>query len=247
MLSGDLAASRRRRPRWRRCRPPPRRWCSQSPSPRIKRCRAALNKLDELARGFGRIDRASRTWRRQGRPDQRENRRAAAPQQRAAGSQPHITSASLTSARGAAAPHQGEYRKLPAEQRRSVDLNKLGDALSRRGLAAEAKATYVEAAGATADRRPGRRPLQRILRRSGTASLGRRPAAVPKPRRWTALPRFRCTTIRRSASSVAGGFRAAFLCRDPHIEQDVVVKACTRPTWTAVSRTCSPRRKCCSS
>ena len=127
-----------------------------------ERCRAALNKLDELARGFGRIEQGvtdvnAKADQINAKIDELLRRNNVPP-----GSQPQYHVSIIDEREKALLLHiKAEYRKLPAEQRRSVDLNKLGDALRGAGLAAEAKATYVEAAGATADQAPRPPPTTR--------------------------------------------------------------------------------------
>ena len=130
---------------------------------------------------------------------------------------------------------KAEYRKLPAEQRRAVDLNKLGDALRGAGLAAEAKETYVEAAGATADRLAQaaahyKTYLADLEQRHWDDALAAVLKAAVLDGRWSPFPLHDYSPQRILG---AGGL-APPSCAATHIWTGMSwSRRCTRPTWTA--------------
>jgi tRNA A-37 threonylcarbamoyl transferase component Bud32 len=185
------------------------------------RCQAALHKLDQLARGIeglhGKADQMNAKL------DELLRRNHVPPS-----SQPqyHI---SITDEREKALllRLRSEYRGMGAEQRQGVDLSKLGDALRAAGLPAEAKESYAEAAAATADRSEQaanhyKEYLADLEQRRWDDALAAAVKAATLDAKFALFPLSEYSPKRIVG---AGGFGAAFLCHDPHMDQHVVVKS----------------------
>ena len=119
-----------------------------------------------------------------------------------------------------------EYRMMPADGRRVVDLGKLGDALRAAGLPAEAKETYAEAAAQTTDRAEQaanhyKEYLADLEQRRWDDALAAIVKAATLDAKFALFPLSEYAPKRIVG---AGGFGAAFLCHDPHMDQQVVVK-----------------------
>jgi len=185
-----------------------------------ERCKAALHKLDQLARGIeglhGKADQMNAKL------DELLRRNHVPP-----GSQPQYhVSINDEKEKQFLLWMREEYRTLPPAGRRVVDLSRLGDALRAAGLPAEAKETYAEAAAQTSNRAEQaanhyKEYLAGLEQRRWDDAL----AAIVKAAALDAtFALFPLSEYAPKRIVGAGGFGAAFLCHDPHMDQQVIVK-----------------------
>ncbi len=115
----------------------------------------------------------------------------------------------------------------PPDGRRAVDLGKLGDALRAAGLKGEAKEAYAEAATRTADRaEQAANHYKEYLADLEQGHWDDGLAAILKAAELDAkFAPFPLSEYEPKRIVGAGGFGAAFLCHEPHMDQHVVVEA----------------------